>query len=166
MDRIPGTLYGSLTKYPCNKCKKEYYYVQDALNCEKSHSRRNCMPIPKDLPVHGVRTINTSLGPYFQCDHCYKQYTSFTEAEMCPCIINEYFKSKENKMSLPKIEVLQRSFEFNERKTLKLRVKESTPLISAINDAREFLADNPEYSRIEFAYDRMYYVVARLKDKE
>ena len=95
-------------------------------------------------------------------------YTSYGKPPAVEAMLTNYCISyfKEHQMPLPKIEALQRSFEFGERKTLKLKVKQATNLIDAIHSAREFLADNLEYSRIEFAYDKMYYVIARLKDKE
>ena len=74
-------------------------------------------------------------------------------------------------MPIPKIEILQRSFKFESRKTLKLELKsdpltsDASRVIRAMADAREFLKDSTEYSRIEFRCGDFYYVVARLKNE-
>jgi hypothetical protein len=69
-------------------------------------------------------------------------------------------------VSLPKIDVLQRSFDFHPRKTLKLKVKDGTLISDALTNAKEFLDTSTEYSRIEFRFGKYYYVVARLKEDD
>lgn len=65
-----------------------------------------------------------------------------------------------------KTDFLQRSFEFSNRKTLKLKPKDITTVSDAIADARSFLEYSSEYSRIEFKHSGYYYVVVRLKKGE
>ena len=143
--------------------------------CNREYTSQHCAEVCPCLLGAFGDPKQYSTAKY--CSYCnqwwhYLDYEKHLKSDLWKC---KFEKEKETKMTIPKIESLQRSFDFEQRKTLKLKLKPADPEqpyseISRVNDAiinsRVFLKDSTEYSRIEFRCGDFYYVVARLKKKE
>ena len=66
------------------------------------------------------------------------------------------------------LEFLSNSFQVKpQSKTFKTKPKDGTSLEECFKTANEFIPSNAEgYTRIEFPFDKYYYVIARLSEGE